>query len=334
MKLNMLFVDGMILQARKPIRFYGEGAGDAVIHFAGQTQSGHFDGDRWCVEFSPMEYGGPFEAIVSLNGVTTVIRDIYVGEVFLCAGQSNMEFTMQEERTPASEYASDDLLRLFTIPYPADNRAVIEPTGWMHCAPDVVDSWSALGYFIGLAARRNGAPAVGVVVCSKGASIIQSWIDEAIYEPSELALPRELCNCASHPKEWYWNDPGMLYHFMTEHALPYSYGNAVWYQGESNSSELEGNIYDKMLAMMIDNWRTVDRDPSLPFYIVQINDYTVRPDAGWKAVQAAQLRAAQWIPGVKTVICSDICEHEMIHPVTKGPLGERIFAAIKESGTI
>ncbi|MGN1128218.1 MAG: sialate O-acetylesterase, partial [Candidatus Flemingiibacterium sp.] len=118
---------------------------------------------------------------------------------------------------------------------------------------------------------------------------------------------------------------GMLYHFMLERLMPFSFGRVVWYQGESNSSVYEGEIYDKLLDMMIGNWRKSFADEKLGFIIVQIADFIHTGDKnGWQAVQDAQLRAQDEIPGVRTVVSADICENDMIHPVTKWKLAKRI----------
>ncbi|MCI8388693.1 MAG: sialate O-acetylesterase [Clostridiales bacterium] len=333
MKLGEIFCDGMILQANKPIRIFGDGEGNVTACFLGAEKQIESSGGRWVIEFEPQPYGGPYELKVSMNGDTVIIRDIMVGEVILFAGQSNMQFRMNEEITPLDEYVDDDNMRIFVSERLEEGEPFSPVDGWVKCRRETVDNWSAIGYLTGLEMRHAGTPSVGVVVCSQGASIIQSWIDEKIYVGSELEVPLERMHVDARCKQYSaFNKNGKLYHFMLERLMPYSFGNVVWYQGESNTSRDEGRIYTKLLEMMINCWRSAFKDETLPFYVVQIADFTDRE--GWKLVQQAQLDAEKVIDGVHTVISADVCEKEMIHPVTKGLLSKRIFESMKSNATI
>lgn len=332
MKLGEIFRDGMVLQADKPIRVFGDGEGSVSARFMGIEKSLKSSGGRWIIVFDPQPYGGPYELEVTLNGEKTLIRDIMIGEVILFSGQSNIQFRMNEEITPPEQYIDDDMLRIF-VSERMEKEPFTPADGWISCRRETVDNWSALAYLVGCEARKAGIPTVGVVVCSQGASVIQSWIDERRLLGTELDLPDEqLHRNHNAPDYKRWNAPGRLYHFMLERLTPYSFGNVVWYQGESNTSVAEGRIYTHLLALMIENWREVFNAPGLPFTVVQIADFAEHE--GWRAIQHAQLDAEREIEGVRTVISADICEKQMIHPVTKGPLAKRIFAAMRDANTI
>lgn len=333
MKLGEIFCDGMIFQANKPIRIFGNGKGHASAKFLGETGSVDSDGGRWVIELKPRPYGGPFELEVELDGQTTVIHDVMIGEVVLFSGQSNIQFRMEEEITPPEDYADDENLRIFVSERIEQGEPLTPADGWVKCRRENIPKWSAVAYLTGCEARNAGVPTVGVVVCSQGASVIQSWIDDRVFVGSALELPDEkLHRDSTSPNYSRWNAPGRLYHFMLERLMPYSFGNVVWYQGESNTSPDEGRIYTELLAMMIENWRKEFRDDHLPFTVVQISDFT--DTEGWRLVQSAQLAAEDAIADVVCVKSADVCEKKMIHPVTKGPLAVRIFAAMRGKHTI
>ena len=331
MKLNPIFRDHMVLQADAPIRIFGSGTGTAQVTLAGVTAPAQTTQDAWCAELPPMPAGGPFQLEVLLDGARTLLEDVWLGDVLLCAGQSNMQFTMAEEITPLEEYASDEGLRIFSLDrpegVPEGVAALRTADGWRPCRAEEVDMWSALGYLTGRIGRGRTGRAIGIINCSQGASVIQSWMPSRDVPASVRAIPKEeLYGDHSNPLYSQWNPPGFLYEQMLKKLLPFSFKQVVWYQGESNASPAEGKCYLELLKAMIAVWRRDFRSPSLPFTIVQIAD--TLPIEGWYAVQEAQAQAAQVIPGVYLAVSADISEREMIHPVTKGPLARRIADTI------
>ncbi len=328
MKFAEIFTNSLVLQANKPIRIFGEAESDVTVTLAGESVSVKAVNGRFLAELPAMPYGGAYELTVESGEEKIALSDVYVGEVILFSGQSNMQFHMSESVTPECEYADDSLLRIFVSLRIEDAEKLHPSDGWTPARLDNIGCWSALAYLVGRRMRTLGC-AVGVVACSQGASVIQSWIDEKLLLTSDLNLPDELLHRDRHdPTYSQWNAPGTLFHYMLEPMIPFGFGNVVWYQGESNTSPAESRIYVKLLEMMISNWR--GRFMSyLPFSVVQIADYKPRSDEAWKLMQKAQLDAQSAISGVKTVICADVCENDDIHPKTKWKLADRIFESLK-----
>ena len=320
MKLERIFCDNMVFQKDKPIRVYGESCGEVTVCFNGNTAKANPKNERFALELPPMSYGGPYELEVCGDGERVTIQNVYVGEVILCSGQSNMAFAMKDEVTPGNEYLSDDLLRLFVSHKDEENDFQ-----WRTCREAEVDSWSALCYHIGTELRKRLGCAVGIINASVGASMIQSWMHEDRYFGSEIELPTEKLHIDFSYPLYDWNNPGDLYHRCLERLIPYSVRSVVWYQGESNTSDAESVIYDKMLKIMVINWREDFRDETLPFTIVQIANYKKSSNpAAWEQLQQSQLRAAQEIPYLSCVESFDLCEDDNIHPPTKYKLARRI----------
>ncbi len=328
-QLAEIFRDGLILQAGKPIRFFGTGDEDCCVEFLEQVVHVTAHGGHWLAEFPPAPYGVGYTLTVRGQTKTLTLHDICIGEVFLCAGQSNMQFYLHESTTPVGNCSDDRYLRTYVCDRLMAFDDFSSADGWVAAHTDTLGRWSALPYLIGAEARRAGIPAVGVVSCSQGASYIQTWMNERAYVGTSLELPVEIMHLdARWPDYASFNRPGVLYHAMLEPLFPFSFGQVIWYQGESNTSAAEAAIYVDLLTAMIADWRRGFDDPDLPFTLIQIADYVARDDDAWRGIQAAQLEAPAHIRRCKTVVCADICEKDNIHPPTKDVLARRVWASI------
>ena len=328
-QLAQIFRDGLVFQANKPIRVFGAGEGTFEVEFLGNTVQAESKDGKWLAEFAPAAYGVDYTLTVRHGDESLTLSDVCVGEVFLCAGQSNMQFGLSEEKTPLSTYSDDPYLRTFVSQRVEPNGDFSPEDGWVAAEQSTLGRWTALGYLIGAHARRSGIPAVGIVNCSQGASYIQTWIDDARYVGSPLELPLEVMHLdARYPAYQHFNRPGLLYHHMLEPLFPFSFGRVIWYQGESNTSAAEAEIYVDLLDMMITNWRDSFATPDLPFTLIQIADYDQRDDDMWRGVQLAQADAPNHIRLVNTVVSADISEKDDIHPPTKAPLAKRVWESI------
>ena len=115
LNLATIFTDHMVLQANKPIKIFGEGEGSAKIEFLGNTYEAYGTGGKWCVSAPAMPYGGPYEMSFESEGAKTVIRDIYIGEVWFASGQSNMEMPLfrVDGGLMEAKHAENNLIRFF-----------------------------------------------------------------------------------------------------------------------------------------------------------------------------------------------------------------------------
>ncbi len=328
-RLAAIFRDGLVLQAGKPIRIFGTGDEDCHVEFLGQAVHVTVHNGRWLAELPPAPYGVGHTLTVRSATETVSLHDVCIGEVLLCAGQSNMQFYLHESTTPVAACPDDPCLRTYVCDRLVAFDDFSSADGWVAAEQGSLGRWSALPYLIGAEARRAGIPAVGVVSCSQGASYIQAWMDERSYVGTPLELPVEIMHLdARWPDFAAFNRPGVLYHAMLEPLLPFSFGRVIWYQGESNTSDAEVPIYVDLLAAMIADWRRGFDDPELPFTLVQIADLAARDDAAWHGIQNAQAEAPTRIPCVETVISADLSETDSIHPPTKDALARRIWATL------
>ncbi|MBQ3868824.1 MAG: hypothetical protein II789_09840 [Clostridia bacterium] len=360
MEICELFRDNMVLAAGLPVRVSGRGNGKVKIEFRGEKREwevGYADDSDWIVEMPAGEAGGPYEMRITLEGgrsgegrlnegqlsegqlnegqlnegQTLVLRDVYVGSVYLLAGQSNAEFRLSESTTPANEYKDDPLLRNYFVDRPWIAEDVFAPgSGWMPARTHEIDRWSALAYLVGQGMRRRTNEPVGIISCFQGASVIEAWLPRADAERFRLPDPDVYID------HWYpdfaaWNGNATIYERMLTRVARFPVSGVIWYQGESDTSVAEASIYDAELACFAGEVRHLQQNPCLRFAVVQIADYDHRADndpAGWKGIQDAQARAAEADNYSVLVPSRDVCESACIHPPTKSLLAERIVDAL------
>lgn len=325
MELNKIFTSHMVFAAKKPIRIYGTGKGTAKITFAAYEKTVLSENDNWFIEFEPMEYGGPYKLEAEFPDRKITLEDIYVGEVFLFAGQSNMQFKMKESSTPEEEYRANSRLRLFSTDRIEKTDKFTSDDGWVVCDEKDIGDWSAIAYHTSYEVLMEKDVAIGVVVSYQGASVIESWVPEGTFEKYGINLPVEE-KFVDHTCEEYskWNGDGVLYNYSLSQVIPYALSAVVWYQGESDSSVAEGEVYCEELCGLIDRWRSDFCDASLLFVIVQLADTYHKMTDGWKLIQKAQQEIVNRRPLVKMAASADLCETNNIHPPTKDKLAKRI----------
>ena len=325
MKLDRIFTSYMVFAAEKPIRVYGTGEGTVTVRFAGQSVTATSEGKNWLVELEPMNYGGPYDLMVEFSDRTETLENVFVGEVYLFAGQSNMQFKMWESTTKEGE--DNDKIRIFYPDRIEKTDKFTPKDGWLVCKKEMTPEISAIAYHTATELTQKGI-AVGVVNCYQGASVIESWSPKGAFDKiSDLTLEQKHGDHGD-PEYAAWQGEGTLYEYAFLQIVPFAFSGVIWYQGESDASPVEGEVYLEELTEMIKIWRHDLKDDNLPFVIVQLADYIWGDKVGWKLVQEAQLKAEKTISNTKTVISKDVCETDNIHPPTKDKLAKRIAEAL------
>ena len=174
----------MVLQrdVRVPVWGTAEPGSLIKVQFAGQVKTARADKrGQWKVVLAPMKAARePREMrIVSPAGLSAVVlRDVLVGEVWLCSGQSNMQWMMNATKDAVAEVAAANYpnIRLFTVPMRAEIPAPAEIRAeWRRCAPDTVETFSAVGFFFGREIHRKTGIPVGLINSSWGGTIAEAW---------------------------------------------------------------------------------------------------------------------------------------------------------------
>jgi len=193
-KLTCPFGDHMVLQQQMSVPIWGTaGAGEQVtVKLDQQKQTVTSDsGGRWMVRLNDLKAGGPFEMIVEGENTLTV-RDVYVGEVWLCSGQSNMDMTVaREDRywcgvfNEEQEVASADfpLIRVFDVDFVTSDEPLDKIQGkWEVCSPDTVGHFSATAYFFARELQKKLNVPIGLITAAYGASTAEAWTNRPALE--------------------------------------------------------------------------------------------------------------------------------------------------------
>ena len=263
--------------------------------------------------------------VTTKRKVTKTVSNILFGQVWLCTGQSNMNWSAANGILDARGVIGqkDPSVRLFTVPKKASAYPQEDVEGhWSPC--DSANAWwfSAVGYFFGRKLAAELGQPVGLVNASWGGTPVEVWIrKETLSREPELVGSWKTLPYASR-KGW---DIGAAYNGMIAPLENFVAAGAIWYQGESNRNN--AIFYARDFSMMIRDWRQAF-GREIPFYFVQIapKDYKGADPQG-ALVREQQELVARTVSKTGIVNISDTVEDLTdIHPKYKRPVGERLAA--------
>ena len=180
-QLPAIFTSNMVLQRDKQIKIWGWAAiGETVtVNFNGQTSKAKTGKDgSWQLTLQPMAYGGPYN--MTLSGKNKIaLNNILIGDVWICSGQSNMEFILKNTRNAAKEISESTYpsIRLFTVEKATAFKPLndVNSSGWKECNPNSSPDFSAVAYFFGRKLNKDLNIPIGLVHTSWGGTNIQTW---------------------------------------------------------------------------------------------------------------------------------------------------------------
>jgi len=331
-KLPSIFGDNMVLQRDHELPVWGwDEAGREVTVTLGDskaTAKAAEDG-KWQVKLPAMQAGGPH--VLTVTGSSTVaLKEVLIGEVWLCSGQSNMEWTVSNSNNPKEEIASakHPKIRHIKIQHiPADTpQQNVASSGWQVCSPETVAQFTAVGYFFGRRLQEELDVPIGLIGSNWGGTRIEPWTPPVGFK--QVPALKEITNdLANLPKK---NDKGQvihqsplaLYNGMIHPLVPYAMRGSIWYQGESNNGE--GMLYHEKMKALIAGWRSVWKNDEMPFYFVQLAPFTYGGDpARLAGIWEAQL-ATLSVPNTGMAVTTDIGHLKDIHPRNKQDVGNRL----------
>ncbi|MBR4865665.1 MAG: hypothetical protein IKU11_03185 [Clostridia bacterium] len=327
LQLAPILSNGAVFQRNQEIRVFGAADAPVTVTFLGITLTATPVDGFFELAFPPQAAGGPYVMEFACETRTHTVSDLYIGDVILVSGQSNMQFTLDETEYQLPDDPTDHLARFFHVPRlecenSFDNR-------WSPMTAENAGNWSAIGLHLARALRRERQVPIGIVGCYQGAAVIQAFLSPAENEKFHID-PADKHPDHTHERFALWNPPSTLYHAMLLSIVPYAVGSVVWYQGESNTAPVEATHYGDMLRAMIAEWRTLFRKADLPFVVVQINDYeNAFSQEGWTIVQQKQEEVANRDDLVALVKIADLGQHHLIHPTNKFEVTQRIFEVIQ-----
>jgi sialate O-acetylesterase len=343
--LAPLFTDHAVLQQGKVVPVWGRAdPGEHVsVTFAGQKVGATADADgRWIVlltALGPSATGAELVAAGPHNRVAR--RDILVGEVWLCSGQSNMEFTVDDPKRPAfqlqnarQEVAAADfpLIRQFAVGRQVANFPAEDAGGaWTPCGPATVGAFTAVGYFFARDLQQRLGVPVGLIDSTWGGTPIEAWLSPwGLAGNPAFAVARERWTRGSpvYLSRPSW-EPAGLFNAMINPLAPYALRGVIWYQGESNANRAAE--YHPLFAALITAWRAHFGQGDLPFYWVQLANYQDPHDPSgvtWAYLREGQAQALD-LPATGMAVTIDIGDPKNIHPHNKQEVGRRLALLAK-----
>lgn len=285
---------------------------------------------KFSVIIPTFQAGGPYEITFS-DGEILKLSDVWIGEVWICSGQSNMDMPMIGFPNQPVEGALDFLfdasnypIHIFTITRELSDVAKEECQGrWETSSPLSVSHTSATAYFYARYLHRVLGVPVGIIVSSWGGTSILSWMSSDAVKKIPTSVVENCVARDSRPQ----NIPSNLYHSMIYPLKNYKARGFIWYQGEHNLQERLH--YDSMMKAMVESWRNLwgVGASEMPFYYVQITPWRYfNNSAGIERplLVEAQKRALGMIPHSDMATTTDIGDENCIHPAKKKEVGERL----------
>lgn len=283
----------------------------------------------WISTVKTPKAGGPYTITFSYEQQKIVINDIMIGEVWLCSGQSNMEFNFSwgvKDAGDAVAKSANNEIRFFQVAHQYNKFPQTDCQGeWKISSPQAVEKMSVVGYFFGKKINAVTKAPVGLIASYWGGTSVQVWEPKEVFD-RDSELKRAADNLK--PVSWAPVEPSVIYNSMIYPLINYRIAGAIWYQGEGNTEQPQE--YGKLFVSLIKGWRDVFHS-DLPFYFVQI-----APWNGYGGLSGALVReqqeAALVLPKTGMVVIGDLVDDiTNIHPKIKQEVGNRLVnLALKE----
>lgn len=335
-KLPNVVGSGMVLQRDTLAPIWGlADAGEKVtVEFAGQTKETTANNEgKWMVKLENLvaNHRGDTMTIKGKNSIT--LENILVGEVWLCSGQSNMEYPFSKARHIESEIEKvyNPLIRFFNVPHHKFSP-VPEFMGegeWNLCDAKSSNKFSAVGYYFGRRIFEETQIPIGLISSEWVGTRIEAWI-----APEGFEIVDEVQKFATEIKNYTEDtivkkeDPSTIYNSMINPYRNFAMRGVIWYQGEANAMFNDGMNYYYKTHALVEGWRKTFKNDDLAFYWVQLANVRVDredPKGGdsWAMLREAQTKALD-ISGTGMAIAIDIGETWDLHPKNKRDVGRRL----------
>ncbi|MCB0730779.1 MAG: chitobiase/beta-hexosaminidase C-terminal domain-containing protein [Ignavibacteriae bacterium] len=330
-KLPSFISDNMVLQQNFDAPIWGWAEPGTQITINENWSNSKYetfadDKGKWQTIIKTPSAGGPY--FLKINDKT--ISNILIGEVWICSGQSNMQWALSQTDNAEEEIANavNDNIRLFYVARDNADCPNIDVYGkWEECSPKSASSFSAVAYHFGKELNKELNIPIGLIHTSWGGSSAQAWVNHNFLESTEEGryyiekYDEKIRNTDPGINPRNHQSPSSLYNGMLKPLIPFGIRGAIWYQGESNTGE--HYMYKNLMETLITNWRTEWNQGDFPFYFVQIAPFNYQTEIIGAALRDAQ-RASLEIPNTGMAVTLDIGNQNDIHPTNKLDVGKRL----------
>ena len=357
LQLPEIYSDNMVLQHGQSLPLHGiANAGTKITVTIGNQQLNTTadSNGKWQVTLAPLAAKETYTLQITAGKEKRVFKNVVAGEVWLCSGQSNMEFEMFQASTGERDIpqAENPNIRLFDMEarWRTDNANAWEnsaldsvnvlqyykPAQWEVCSPKTIRAFSAVAYYFGRTLQKDLDMPIGLICNAVGGSPTESWIDR---HTLEYEFPRILNNWRENDFIMDWvrqragenikkatdklqrhpYEPAYLFEAGILPLAQFPIKGVIWYQGESNAHNKDA--HSKLFPLLVKSWRTEFNNPQMPFYYVQLSSIN-RPSWGW--FRDSQRRLMKVVPHSGMAVSYDYGHPSDVHPKNKQPIGERL----------
>jgi sialate O-acetylesterase len=356
LKMPEIFGNHMVLQQQMPIPVYGTANANESVTVIFDKESKHINADKygkWKLVFKEKKAGGPYELQVATKNKQLVFKDIYVGEVWLCAGQSNMDFPLKNSLGGQQEvqHANNPMIRLFKLSsFPGTtgrefdsltlarlNQHEYYKGQWEVCDTGTAKNFSAIGYHFAKSLQHKLNVRIGLIQMTAGGSTTESWIDRFTME-HHPQLVHILMNWRKSDFIMQWArdradenlkhatvqnqrhpfEPAYNFESGITKILNFPFKGVIWYQGESNTHNPE--LHEILFHTLVNSWRK-QFGRTLPFYYVQLSSLN-RPS--FPVFRDSQRKLMNEIAHTGMVVTIDLGDSANVHPQKKKEVGDRL----------
>ncbi len=327
-QLPSFFSDNMVLQQDTLVAIWGTDKANVKVKVSGSwgekivTKTN--EKGQWKVKIKTPKAGKTAYNVTIKGTNEVVLKEVLIGEVWLCSGQSNMAMALKgfnfspiTGNTESILNSKNNNIRFFTTERNASLNLENNVTGqWQIASPLTVKDFSATAYFFGKKIESVLDIPIGLIHTSWGGSTVEAWTDvQTLSNYKSIELPETV------PEKQQNRVPSLLYNAMIHPFIGYNIKGVIWYQGESNVPNPEG--YKDVFSAMIESWREQWKQGSFPFYFVQIAQYNYKKGNA-AFIRESQLQTMQTIPNTGMVVTLDLGNCKNIHPSEKQPVGNRL----------
>lgn len=333
-EIPAILSDNMILQHNSLIRLWGKTKSGEKVHIHASWNKNDISlkanvNGEWETMVQTTDAGGPHFISISSIGKRKIIKNILLGEVWICAGQSNMtmpvkgwsDMPIANSAEIIKEASAYDDIRMITVTRRIANKKEFNVGGSWKNASTSVGDFSAVGYLYALELKKKLEVPIGIIHLSWPGSTIQAWTS---YDMLRLFPEVDLSTAIKLNGTSKQRTPAVLYNAMFYPISKFTVKGIVWYQGEDNVGAHQ--LYSKLFPAMVKNWREAIGLGDIPFYYVQLAPYKYQGSNLDKSalLREVQLKSQSIIPNAAMITTGDLGEEENIHPAKKMEIAQRL----------
>ncbi|GAA4315929.1 sialate O-acetylesterase [Compostibacter hankyongensis] len=326
-RLPGIISDNMVMEQHSDVRIWGWGEPYEKVSVTTSWDHKTYppvvvDGNaRWELTIHTPAAGGPYTLDIEGKNHLTV-KNILIGEVWLCSGQSNMEMCANwglKDAQAALPRSHCPEIRFFQVPKRTASVPQQQIEGrWVICDSATLAPFSAVGYFFGRTLYQRLACPVGLIESAWGGTSAEVWSPDSMitHDPILQRAAGKIVPNGQCP-----NLPGYAFNAMIAPLIPYKIAGVIWYQGENNT--VNAGSYARLFTRMMDSWRS-GWGYDLPFYFVQIAPYHYGQPYVGALLREAQAASAR-LPHTGMVVITDLVDDTSnVHPADKHDVGLRL----------